>query len=207
MTKKHLKIALYLRVSTSEQTTKNQRRELEKWSKAAGHDIVAVYEDAGISGAKGRDCRPQFDLMLKDAVRRDFDLLAAWSVDRLGRSLQDLVATLGELHAAGVGLFLHQQAIDTTTPAGKAMFQMLGVFAEFEHTIIQERVKAGLSRAREHGTKSGKPFGRPQIRPKVEQKIRAILAEGHGIRKTAGLAGAGVGTVHRIKRAMDAETD
>jgi len=205
MTKRHMKIALYLRVSTSEQTTDSQRRELKKWAKAAGHEVVAVFEDAGISGTNGRDQRPQFDLMLKAAVRREFDLLAAWSVDRLGRSLQDLVATLSELQAANVGLFLHQQAIDTTTPAGKAMFQMLGVFAEFEHTIIQERVKVGIRRAQEQGTKSGRPIGRPQIKAKMEAKIREILAQGHGIRKTAKLAGAGVGTVHRIKRSLKAE--
>ncbi len=205
MTKKQMKIALYLRVSTSEQTTDNQRRELENWAKAAGHEIVAVYEDAGISGAKGRDRRPQFDQMLRAAIRREFDLLAAWSVDRLGRSLQDLVASLNELQAANVGLFLHQQAIDTTTPAGKAMFQMLGVFAEFEHAMIQERVIAGLRRAQENGTKSGKPIGRPRIKQNTEAKIRSILVEGHGIRKTARLAGVGVGTVHRIKRAVDAE--
>jgi DNA invertase Pin-like site-specific DNA recombinase len=89
----------------------------------------------GISGAKGRDKRPQFDRMLRDAVRGRFDILAAWAVDRLGRSLQDLVATLGELRAAGVDLFLHQQAVDTTTPSGRAMFQMLGVFAECATTI------------------------------------------------------------------------
>jgi hypothetical protein len=80
----------------------------------------------------------------------------AWSVDRLGRSLQDLVGFLGELHALGIDLFLHQQGLDTRTPAGKAMFQMLGVFAEFERAMIQERVRAGLARARE-----GKRLGRP----------------------------------------------
>ena len=92
-----------------------------------GWAVVAVYEDQGISGAKGRQQRPQFDRMLKDAVRGKFDLLAAWAVDRLGRSLQDLVATLGDLKAAGVDLYLHRQAVDTSTPSGRAMFGMLGV--------------------------------------------------------------------------------
>ncbi len=139
------RVALYLRVSTGEQTTENQRRELEAVAKQRGWQIVAVYEDNGVSGAKGRDKRPQFDAMLKDAVRGQFDVLAAWAVDRLGRSLQDLVATLGDLHGAGVDLFLHRQAIDTTTPSGKAMYQMLGVFAEFERSMIQERVKAAFA--------------------------------------------------------------
>ena len=96
----------YLRVSTSEQTTQNQRIELERWAVARGYEVVDVYEDHGISGAKGRDKRPQFDRMLKDAARRKFDVLGAWSVDRLGRSLQHLVETLGELHATGVDLYL-----------------------------------------------------------------------------------------------------
>ena len=85
------------------------------------------------------------------AARREFDVVMAWSVDRLGRSLQDLVALLGELHALGVDLFLHQQGLDTTTPGGKAMFQMMGVFAEFERAMIQERVRAGLRRAKDEG--------------------------------------------------------
>ena len=101
--------------------------------------------------------------MHKAAARREFDIVVAWSVDRLGRSLQDFVAFLSELHAVKVDLFLHQQGFDTTTPAGKAMFQMLGVFAEFERSIIQERIRAGIARARQKGTRSGKPFARPRI--------------------------------------------
>src|SRR4051794_40011496 len=116
--------AIYLRVSTDEQTTTNQRRELEAAAEHRGWDVITVYEDAGISGAKGRDKRPGLDAMLKDAVRRKFDVVMAWSVDRLGRSLSDLVGGLQELYGAGVDLYLHQQAIDTTTPAGRAMFQM-----------------------------------------------------------------------------------
>ena len=84
---------------------------------------------------------------MKDATRRRFDIIMAWSVDRLGRSLQDLVGFLSEVHAQGVDLYLDRQGVDTTSPAGKALFQMLGVFAEFEREIIRERVKAGLARA------------------------------------------------------------
>src|SRR5262249_38395111 len=93
--------------------------------------VVRVYKDHGISGAKGRNGRPAFDTLCRDATKRQFDVVMAWNVDRLGRSLKDLVAFLSELHALGIDLFLHQQGLDTTTPAGKAMFQMLGVFAEF----------------------------------------------------------------------------
>jgi DNA invertase Pin-like site-specific DNA recombinase len=122
-----MRAALYLRVSTlNGQNTDNQRLELERMAECHDWQIVEVYEDAGTSGARGREHRPAFDRMLKGAVRRDFDVILAWSVDRLGRSLQDLVAFLSKIHANGVELYLHQQGIDTTTPSGKAMFQMMG---------------------------------------------------------------------------------
>ncbi|HYZ39321.1 MAG TPA: recombinase family protein [Stellaceae bacterium] len=196
--------ALYLRVSTDGQTTANQLRELEAVAAAKGWNVIAVFEDAGISGANGRDKRPGFDAMLKDAVRRKFDVLMAWSVDRLGRSLLDLISALQELHSAGADLFLQQQAVDTTTPAGRAMFQMLGVFAEFERAVIQARVNAGIARAREQGTKSGKPIGRPTIPADQEQAILSHLRAGTGILKTAKLVGCGSGTVQRVRREMQA---
>ena len=143
-----MKVAIYCRVSTNEQTTENQLKELTEWADRAGHEIVAVYDDNGVSGAKGREYRKEFDKLLKAAVRREFDLVAAWSVDRLGRSLKDLISFLEDLHSAGVDLFLHQQALDTTTPSGKAMFQMMSVFSEFERSMISERVKAGLARTK-----------------------------------------------------------
>ena len=165
--------ALYLRVSTKNgQTTDNQRLELEKAAEQRGWEIVAAYEDAGISGAKGRNERPALNQMLNDAARHKFNLVAAWSVDRLGRSLQDLVAFLSELHALKIDLYLHKQGLDTATPAGKAMFGMLGVFAEFEREIIAERIHAGLARAKEHGTKSGRPIGRPRGLGKKGERLR-----------------------------------
>jgi DNA invertase Pin-like site-specific DNA recombinase len=196
--------AIYLRVSTDGQTTANQRRELEAVAADKGWNVVAVYEDAGISGAKSRDGRPGFDNMLKDATRRKFDVLMVWSVDRLGRSLLDLISALQELHGASVDLFLQQQAVDTTTPAGKAMYQMLGVFAEFERTVIQARINAGIARAKEQGTKTGRPFGRPTIPADQEAVIRGHLQAGTGILKTARLAGVGSGTVQRVLREMRA---
>src|SRR5262249_48968033 len=110
---------LYLRVSTTEQTTANQERELREIAARMGCEAVRVYRDHGISGAKGRDGRPEFDRLCRDAAKRQFDLVMAWSVDRLGRSLQDLVGFLSELHALKIDLFLHQQGLDTMTPAGK----------------------------------------------------------------------------------------
>jgi hypothetical protein len=123
---------LYLRVSTLDQTTANQERELSEIAGRMGCEIIKVYKDHGISGAKARDERSAFDALCRDATKRQFDLVMAWSIDRLGRSLKDLVAFLSELHALRIDLFLHQQGLDTRTPAGKAMFQMMGVFAEFE---------------------------------------------------------------------------
>ena len=147
---------LYLRVSTIDQTTANQERELREVARRIGCEIVRVYKDHGISGAKGRDGRPEFDRLLRDAAQRKFDMVMAWSVDRLGRSLQDLVSFLSELHALHIDLFLHQQGLDTTTPGGKAMFQMMGVFAEFERAMIAERVRAGLRRAKDEGKQLGR---------------------------------------------------
>jgi DNA invertase Pin-like site-specific DNA recombinase len=193
-------VALYLRVSTGEQTVENQRRELTAAAERRGWQIVSEFVDDGISGAKGRDKRPGFDRLHKAIVRHEFDIVAAWSVDRLGRSLQDLVGFLGEVHGAGVDLYLDRQGVDTSTPAGKALFQMLGVFAEFERSIIQERIRAGIARARQKGTKSGKAFGRPRIPAKKEAAVLALLAAGNGIRKAAKLAGVGNETVSRIKR-------
>ena len=187
--------ALYLRVSTIDQTTANQERELRQVAERAGWEVVKVYKDHGISGSKGRDKRPAFDALHKAAARREIDIVMAWSVDRLGRSLQDLVAFLSEIHAAGVDLFLHQQGLDTTTPAGKALFQMMGVFAEFERSMIQERVRAGLRRAKD----DGKKLGRPRIAPQLEERIRAALKAGETIRGAADKFDVNPSTVQRIK--------
>jgi DNA invertase Pin-like site-specific DNA recombinase len=191
---------LYLRVSTLDQTTANQERELRQVAERAGWQIVHVYKDHGISGAKGRDRRPAFDALHKAAVRREFNVVMAWSVDRLGRSLQDLVGFLAQLHAAGVDLFLHQQGLDTTTPGGKAMFQMLSVFAEF---VIQERVRVGLRRA----VTEGKRLGRPRMAPDLERRISAALKArketGDSVRKIAARFGVDPSTVQRISRPLD----
>jgi DNA invertase Pin-like site-specific DNA recombinase len=190
---------LYLRVSTIDQTTANQERELRAIAERMGWEITNLYRDHGISGTRGRDKRPRFDALCRDATKRQFDVVMAWSVDRLGRSLQDLVGFLSELHALRVDLFLHQQGLDTTTPAGKAMFQMLGVFAEFERSIIQERVRAGLRRARSEG----KRLGRPPIAPELEKRIRDALrlpGRTEGVRKIAARFGISPDTVQRISR-------
>jgi DNA invertase Pin-like site-specific DNA recombinase len=201
MTKrKHYRVALYLRVSTKEQTVENQRRELTAVAERHGWELVREFADEGISGAKGRDQRPQFDALMKSVTRREIDIVMAWSVDRLGRSLKDLVGFLGEVHGSGLDLYLHQQGIDTTTPAGKAMFQMMGVFAEFERAMIQERVFAGLARA----AAEGKFPGRPTVGEDKETAIRDCLTRGFGLIKTAKHVGVGVSVVQRVRAATTA---
>jgi DNA invertase Pin-like site-specific DNA recombinase len=181
-----MRAVLYLRVSTNEQTTDNQERELRLSATRMGHEIVEVYLDHAISGSKGRDKRPGFDRLHKDASRRKFDLVMAWSVDRLGRSLQHLVAFLEHLRDCKIDLFLHQQGLDTTTSAGRMMFGMLSVFAEFEKAMIRERVTAGMKRAKERGTKTGKAIGRPKIAETTRNAIRdAYNAKGKGLRAVA----------------------
>jgi DNA invertase Pin-like site-specific DNA recombinase len=188
------RVALYCRVSTDGQTTENQQRELRTAVERNGWTIAAEYIDHGISGAKGRKDRPQFDALLRAVARKEIDVVAAWSVDRLGRSLQDLVGFLSDLQAKNVDLYLHQQALDTSTPSGKAMFGMLGVFAEFERSIIQERVKAGLARARA----KGKTLGRARVNSEVEDRIRRLASQGVGKVKTARMLGVGVSVVQRV---------
>ena len=192
--------ALYVRVSTDAQTVENQIRELRQVAERRGWEVIEVYSDAGISGAKGRNGRPGLNSMLKDASRRKFDIVMAWAIDRLGRSLIDLLDTIQHLEACGVDLYLDQQAIDTTTPMGKLVFQVTGAFAEFERTMIRQRVKAGLKRAVAQGVK----LGRPKIDSATERKVRKQLAKGVGILKVAKSLGIGTGTVQRIanERAM-----
>jgi DNA invertase Pin-like site-specific DNA recombinase len=197
-TSKGKRVALYVRVSTDKQTVKNQKREMETVAHNHGWKIVAVFKDEGISGAKGRDKRPGLDALLKGVTRRDFDMVAAWSVDRLGRSLQDLVGILNDLKAKNVDLYLHQQSLDTSTSAGRALFQMCGVFAEFERAMIVERVRAGLKRAKAEG----KQLGRPKVNAETEAKIRDQLALGLSIRKVAELVEVAPGTVQRVKGAV-----
>ena len=190
--------AIYVRVSTDKQTVENQLRGLYQIAKRRGWTVVEVYQDAGISGAKGRKDRPGLDSMLEDAQRRRFDVVMAWAIDRLGRSLIDLLGTIQTLEACSVDLYLDQQSIDTTTPAGRLMFQVTGAFAEFERSMIRQRVNAGLKRA----VAAGKQLGRPRIDPALEKRIQSQLRGGKGTLKVAAECGVGSGTVQRIAREM-----
>ena len=191
------RVALYVRVSTDHQSVKNQQIELQAVAERHSWQVVTVFKDQGISGAKGRDQRPGLDKLLQAVARKEFDLVAAWSVDRLGRSLIDLVGILHEFHAKGIDLYLHQQGLDTSTPSGRAMFQMLGVFAEFERAMIRERVMAGLARAKADGTRLGRPATVADDAAKV-RTIRAARAAGKSIRAIAREQEVGIGTVSRL---------
>ena len=212
MAKPAKRAALYVRVSTDHQSVENQIRELRQVAERRGWTIEEIYRDAGISGAKGRDQRPGLDSMLKDAGRRRFDVVMAWAIDRLGRSLTDLLETIKHLEAVGVDLYLDQQHLDTTTPHGKLLFQITGAFAEFERSMIQQRVRAGLKVVRDKLARDGKfetrrgvirtKLGRPGAEPEKIELARRELAKGTGIIKTAKLVGLGVGTVHRLRKEM-----
>ena len=190
-------MAIYARVSTADknQTVENQLRDLLAVAERQGWTVVATFVDEGISGAKGRDKRPGFDNLLKGVARKDFDQIACFSVCRIGRSLPDLIHFLGDIQAKGVDLYVHTQGLDTSTPSGAMMFQMLSVFSSYERAMIRERIMSGLRRTTK---KSGrKPM--PQDRA---QAIRKSLEDGLGIRATARLHRASPMTVTAIKRTL-----
>lgn len=190
--------AIYARVSTDSQSVENQLRVLNEVARRSDWTVVHTFVDEGISGAKSRDRRPGYDALLKAVARHEVQLVAAWSVDRLGRSLPDLVSFLSEIQAKGCDLYLHQQALDTSTPSGRMMFQMLGVFAEFERSIIRSRVVAGLERARAKSIR----IGRPPIPPIRLEKVERALRAGHSIRAVAKATGVSTATVQRVKQTM-----
>ena len=193
-----MRVALYGRVSTVHQSSDNQLQELERVASTRGWNVVRTFRDDGISGAKGRDERPALDALLKAASRREIDLIAVWSIDRLGRSLQHLVTVVNDLQALGVGLFIYQQQLDTTTPSGKLCFSMFGAFAEFERNLIRDRVRVGLERAKKNGVKLGRPTN---LNDSVRAAIVALRAQDHSIRHIAKQLRVGTGTVYQVLRA------
>ena len=186
---------IYARVSTDSQTTDNQINELNRVAELKGYKIVDTFKDEGISGAKGRDERKGFDELIKGAVKKDFDMILCWSVDRLGRSLQDLVSFLNEIHSVNCDLYIHQSGIDTSTPSGKMMFQMCGVFAEFERGMIRERVISGQNRAKEQGKHIGRPTN---LNDGLVSSIKFMREKGMGIGRIAKDLKVGVGTIYRV---------
>lgn len=194
-----MRAAIYTRVSTGHQDIENQRQQLDRVAELRGWRVVKSFSDEGISGAKGRTGRPALDALLKAATRREFDVIAVWSIDRLGRSLQHLVETVNELNALGVDLYIHQQAIDTSSPAGKLAFSVFGALAEYERELIRERVKAGLERAKRNGAKLGRPTN---LTDTVRSAVIALRSENVSIRKIASQLRIGTGTVYNVLEAV-----
>jgi DNA invertase Pin-like site-specific DNA recombinase len=191
------KAAIYLFVGTLDETAADQERDLRQVADQMGWQIVKLYRDDGVSGTKSQK-HPQLEKLSLDAYNRKFDVVVALSVERLGYSLHDLVGFLSEMHALKIDLYLHKQGVDTTTPAGSAMFEMVGVFAEFERAVIRERFRSGRAKAKLAGKKITR-----SIDPAVENAIRDALTKGDaGMIKIANRFGVGTGTVQRIKDEM-----
>ena len=191
------KCAIYSRVSTDEHTTENQLMVLREIAERKGMTVVAEFNDEGISGAKGRDKRTGFDNIIKGAVKKDYDTILVWSVDRLGRSLQDLVSFLNEIHSVGCDLYIHQSGLDTSTPTGKMMFQMVGVFSEFERSMISERVKLGLKRVKSKGTKLGRPT---KIDDVTREQVWNMVDEGKSLSQISKILEISKMSVSRVNR-------
>jgi DNA invertase Pin-like site-specific DNA recombinase len=199
MVGKQKRVGMYLRVSTAEQTTDNQRLALQQVAEQRNWNVVEIYLDHGISGAKGRDKRPSLDRLMRDAAHGKLDVVAAWSIDRLGRSLPNVVNLLAGLTEQGVAVYLHQQQVDSTTTAGKAMLGMCAVFAEFEWNTNSDRIKIGLERARSEGKRLGRPT---TVTAATEAQIRKLHGDpknpSMGKLKIAKQLKIGVSTVQRV---------
>jgi DNA invertase Pin-like site-specific DNA recombinase len=189
------KVAIYARVSTDKQTTENQLTELRAVANRMGYEIVQEYVENGISGAKSRSDRPFLDAMLKDAVRGRFDMVLCWSIDRLGRSLQNLVEILNELQSLKVDLYFLQQGMDTSTPSGRMIFSVFGAIGEFERNLIRERVIAGQKRAVANGVKIGRPS---KMNDGLRSAIQLLREKGMGIKQIARELKVGIGTVYSV---------
>ena len=187
-------VAIYGRVSTNQQTVENQLLDLQKVATRNNWEVVGVYTDEGISGKHGRDKRPQFDQLMKDATRKKFDLIMSWDVSRLGRSLKHLVEFMEDIQSKNIDLYLHANGLDSSTPSGRAMFGMLSVFSSFERELISERVKSGLERAKANGKKLGRPSN---MNDGLRSSIRLLRERGLGIKKVVRDIGVGVCTVYK----------
>ena len=189
------KIAIYARVSTDKQTCENQLIELRAVAERMGYEIVSEYLDEGISGAKSRQDRPALNAMMKAATQRKFDLVMCWSIDRLGRSLQNLVEILNELQSLKVDLMFLQQGLDTSSASGRMMFSVFGALAEFERNLIRERVIAGQNRAKAKGVKMGRPS---KMNDGLKSAIQLLRSNGMGIKQITKEVGVGIGTVYSV---------
>ncbi len=184
-------VAVYVRVSTLDQNTAMQREDLLRFAEKRGWSVYEIYDEKR-SGYT--DKRPEYQRMMADARRRKFDVVVAWRLDRVFRSVKGLLTTIDELTALGVDFVSFSDQIDMTTPSGRLMLTVLGAVAEMERAIILERVKAGVAHAKSKGVR----FGRPVTRP--DGKIHQLRQKGTSIRNIAKELGVAVGTVERSLR-------
>lgn len=189
------RVGIYLRVSTADQTTQNQRLELLRVAEQRGWDVVEVYEDQAVSGVKARDQRPAFQRMANDAAKGRINMVAAWALDRLGRTSRDVINFISDLPDQGVSLYLHKEQLDTSSPVGKLVLTIMAGVAEMERSRLVERINAGLARARSQGKHIGRPT---TVTAKTEQRIRDLRAKGIGMLKIARTVGCGTSTVQRV---------
>ena len=189
------KVCIYARNSVSTSNPENQIKELRKIAERFGWNVVREYVDVGISGYKGREDRPQFNEMMKSATRKEIDGVMFWAVDRASRNLTHLVQMMNDLDSKNVGMYFHQQSIDTTTPSGRAMIQMAGVFAEFERSMTRERILASHERAKAEGKRIGRPSA---ISDGLIKSIKFMRSKNVGIKRIARELGCGVGTIYKV---------
>jgi DNA invertase Pin-like site-specific DNA recombinase len=189
------KVAIYARVSTDKQTCENQLQELRATAERMGYTVVAEFVDSGISGMKTRQDRPALDQLMKSATQRKFDMVMCWSIDRLGRSLQNLVEILNEMQSMKIDMFFLQQGMDTTTPSGRMIFSVFGAIGEFERNLIRERVIAGQKRAVANGVKIGRPS---KMNDGMRSAIKLLRDKGMGIKQIAKQLQVGIGTVYSV---------
>ena len=195
------KAVIYARVSTTHQTVQNQLLELRQAAERMGWNVVAELTDDGISGAKGRDQRPSFDRLFQMVQRKEIDVVMSWSIDRIGRSVQHLVSFMTEVQASGVDLYIHQQAINTSTPAGRMVFGIFSALGEYERELIRARINAGLARAKAQGKKLGRPSN---VNDGVRASVVLLRQRGLSIHNIAAALKIGVGTCHKILSASAA---
>jgi len=185
--------AIYARVSTTDQTTKNQTRQLKSYCENRGWKVVKIFEDRGVSGSQAS--RPGLDALMEQVRQGRYQAVVVWKFDRFARSTQHLLQALTEFQALGVDFVSCSEGVDTSTPAGRMVFTFLGAVAEFERSLIRERVKAGIERAQEAGVHCGRPRAAFDVGRAIKMK-----QEGLGVRRIAKQLGVSKSTIDRALR-------
>ena len=191
-----MKVAIYTRVSTSDQTTQNQLMDLEEVIERNNWEVVEFYDEI-ISGTKGVDERFELARMLKDAQRKKFEKLIIWSVDRLGRNLKNIIGVLSTLHESGIEVFSYKQGIDTSTTMGRSFMAITGIFAEIENDLRKERQSIGIKRAIAQGAKFGR---KPKVNDRIRDEVVTLRSEGMSYRNIGKELGLTATTVQRAYR-------